>query len=137
MPRFAAKVDANQPEIVKALRGVGATVQPLHAVGKGCPDLMVGFRGQTFALEVKDGAKAPSDRKLTSAQIGWHEGWKGHVAVVETVDQALAAIGANVVRMAPESIGCVTARLVNETARKRCNANGPDLNPNYDERERL
>lgn len=117
--RTAAKVDANQPEIVAALRRVGATVQPLHAVGRGCPDLCVGWRGATFLLEVKDGAKAPSKRKLTDDQVDWHDGWKGQVAVVCSVEEALAAIGANVTRTGPERIGCVTARLLNETARKR------------------
>lgn len=91
--RTAAKVDANQPEIVAALRSAGATVQPLHSVGQGCPDLLVGFRGQTYAIEVKDGRKPPSARKLTPAQNDWHAGWRGHVAVVSTVEEALAAIG--------------------------------------------
>lgn len=88
-----AAVDANQAEIVDALRGVGATVQPLHTVGKGCPDLVVGFRGQTYLIEVKDGRKAPSDRKLTAAQVEWHGGWKGQVAVAENVNDALRVIG--------------------------------------------
>lgn len=91
--RRAAKVDRNQPEIVGALRAVGASVQPLHAVGKGCPDLAVGFRGQVFFLEVKDGQLAPSDRKLTPAQKEWHANWRGHVAVVLSADDALKAIG--------------------------------------------
>jgi DNA-binding NarL/FixJ family response regulator len=38
----AAKVDANQTEITAALRQMGATVQHIHTVGKGCPDLLVG-----------------------------------------------------------------------------------------------
>lgn len=33
--RRAAKTDANQGDIVAALRGIGATVQPLHGVGSG------------------------------------------------------------------------------------------------------
>lgn len=43
--RRRAHTDRNQPAIVAALRGIGATVQPLHAVGQGCPDLLVGYRG--------------------------------------------------------------------------------------------
>jgi len=90
--RYAAKVDRNQAEIVAALRGAGATVQPLHAVGKGCPDLLVGFRGRNILLEVKDWKAAKSDRVLTSHQEEWHGGWKGQVAQVETVDAALAVV---------------------------------------------
>lgn len=92
--RRAAKVDDNQSDIVAALRAVGATVQPLHAVGQGCPDLLVGYRGVNWAIEVKDGNKPPSARKLTEAQIAWHRDWRGQVAVVQDVKSALEAIGA-------------------------------------------
>ena len=52
-PRTAAKVDANQKEIVAALRRIGATVQCLHMVGHGCPDLLVGWHGENILMEVK------------------------------------------------------------------------------------
>lgn len=90
--RRAAKVDANQADIVAALRKIGASVQPLHAVGSGCPDLLVGWRGMTSLLEVKDGSKPPSARKLTPDQVEWHANWRGQVAVVETIEQAIEAI---------------------------------------------
>lgn len=92
--RRAAKVDTNQAAIVAALRAVGCTVQLLHAVGKGCPDLMVGRGGQTFLIEVKDGALPPSARKLTPDQVAWHSLWRGRpVAVVTDVKEALEAVG--------------------------------------------
>jgi hypothetical protein len=90
--RRAAKVDANQHEIVAALRKIGASVQPLHSVGQGCPDLLVGWRGMNTVLEIKDGKKPPSARKLTDDQVIWHEEWRGQVAVVETVEQAILAV---------------------------------------------
>ncbi len=90
----AAKVDRNQPEIVAALRKVGAFVQSLAAVGHGVPDLLVGFRGETVLIEVKDGAKPASARQLTDDQIRWHAGWLGgRCVVVRDVTEALAAIG--------------------------------------------
>jgi hypothetical protein len=92
--RRAAKVDANQSDIVAALRAVGASVQPLHSVGQGCPDLLVGYGKHCYTIEVKDGSLPPSARKLTPAQIEWHANWRGHVAVVATVKEALIAIGA-------------------------------------------
>jgi hypothetical protein len=67
-------------------------VQPLHTVGRGVPDLLVGFRGQNFLLELKDGSKRPSERKLTDDQQEWHQQWRGQVAVVESVDEALRLI---------------------------------------------
>jgi len=67
--RRAARIDANQPAIIAALRSIGATVQPLHAVGGGCPDLLVGLRGRNILMEVKDGARPPSERRLTADQV--------------------------------------------------------------------
>ena len=91
--RRAAKVDQNQREVVAALRGAGATVQLLHAVGEGCPDLLVGYRGGNYLLEVKDGAKPLSKQKLTPQQEVWHQDWRGHRVVVNSPEAALAAIG--------------------------------------------
>jgi len=96
--RRAAKVDANQREIVAALRGAGATVQLLHAVGEGCPDLLVGWNGLNLLLEVKDGSKPPSAQKLTPQQEVWHRDWRGHRVVVNSPEAALAAIGVIAIR---------------------------------------
>lgn len=91
----AARIDANQPEIIKALRSVGCSVQPLHTVGDGVPDLLVGFRSRTVLMEIKDGSKPPSKQALTPDQVQWHSEWRGSpVEVVRNVDDALAAIGA-------------------------------------------
>lgn len=90
--RRAAKVDANQPAIVAALRKMGATVQPLHSVGQGCPDLLCGYAGRNLLIEVKDGDKPPSARKLTADQVVWHRDWRGSVYVVESVGQAVALL---------------------------------------------
>lgn len=91
--RIAAQVDRNQPEIVQALRSVGCSVQPLHQVGGGVPDLLVGIGGLNYLLEVKDGAKPPSARALNADQVVWHRDWRGQRVVVESVEDALAAVG--------------------------------------------
>lgn len=93
MPRYAAKVDKNQKEVVKALRKAGASVQHLHAVGAGCPDILVGYQGANHLVEIKDGKKPPSARKLTPDQVEWHDEWRGSVHVVKSVTEALAVIG--------------------------------------------
>ena len=87
-----AKVDANHQEIVETLRALGASVQSLATVGDGCPDLVVGWRGRNVLLEVKDGAKAPSRRRLTADERRWHASWCGEVVTVSTVEQATAAV---------------------------------------------
>ena len=92
--RRAAKVDANQTQVVEALRAAGATVQSLAAVGQGVPDLLVGFRGQTVLLEVKNGRAPPSERRLTEDQLKWHGEWRGGpLAVVDGPDAALRVLG--------------------------------------------
>jgi hypothetical protein len=92
--RRAAKVDANQPAIVEALRRVGCEVEVTSTIGGGFPDLIVGYRGVNHMLEVKDGSKPPSARKLTPDQERWHARWRGRVVVVESVEDALRAVGA-------------------------------------------
>jgi hypothetical protein len=87
--RRAAKVDDNQAAIVDLLRAVGATVESLARVGNGVPDLLVGFRGVNWLLEVK----APKGA-LTDDQAGWHPLWRGQVAIVRSADEALKVIGA-------------------------------------------
>jgi hypothetical protein len=93
--RRAAARDANEPELIKALRQVGASVQPLSA--PGVPDLLVGYRGVTYLLEVKMplGPKGGEDkRKLTPDQRAWWLAWRGrHPSVVHDVKEALRAIG--------------------------------------------
>lgn len=91
--RRAARVDDNQREIVDALRRVGCSVWSLAGVGKGFPDLAVGFRGRNLFLEVKDGSKPPCKRKLTPDEEAFHASWRGHVAVVESVEDALKIVG--------------------------------------------
>lgn len=75
--RRAAKVDANQKEIVNEFRKLGCTVTPLHMVGQGCPDLVIGISGVNVLVEVKDGSKPPSERRLTDDQVLWHSAWRG------------------------------------------------------------
>ena len=86
----ARRVDANQSEIVEALRAIGASVFLLHAVGCGCPDLLVGFRGVNYLLEIKCGRHA----KLTPAEQRFFDSWNGYASIVRTVDEALEEIGA-------------------------------------------
>ena len=83
------RVDSNQPEIVQALRDIGATVQHLHEAGKGCPDILVGYHGYNWLFEIKDGDKPPSKRKLTADEKEWHATWRGQVSVIKSADEAI------------------------------------------------
>jgi hypothetical protein len=83
-----ARRDENEPDIVKALRAFGASVEFIGR--KGVPDLLVGFKGEDFKLEVKMPGKP-----LRDEQEVWHSTWRGRKpVVVENPEQALRAIGA-------------------------------------------
>lgn len=97
----ARNVDCNHVQIREGLQAFpGVSVVPLIVVGNGCPDLLVGFRSQTFLLEVKSplGKKGGSSKKmLRKTQRNFVATWHGHpVAVVRSLDEALEAIGAKV-----------------------------------------
>ena len=87
--RKAAKIDDNQKTIVNVLRQMGASVQSLATTGKGCPDLLVGYHGINYLMEVKDGDKVLSKQKLTIDQEHWHSLWRGSVHIVKSVNEAL------------------------------------------------
>ncbi len=78
------RTDTNQPAIVAALRELGATVQDLHEVGRGCPDILVGWRGSNILMEIKT-----QSGRMTEDEHNWHTSWRGRVYVVKTVRQAI------------------------------------------------
>jgi hypothetical protein len=86
MIRRAARVDANQAEIVAALRAAGAYVWII-----GLPvDLLVGYKGHTFLVEVKDGPK----KRLTALQQDFFNNWAGGtLARIDGPEAALRMIG--------------------------------------------
>ena len=88
--RRDAKRDGNESEIVQALEQSGATVERLN--DGALPDLLVGFRGHNYLLEVK----MPKTGRLTEAQKAWWQNvwWSGQRAIVTTPEEALREIGA-------------------------------------------
>lgn len=92
MPRRKARIDENQPSIVKHLRTLGMSVCLLHTVGQGVPDICVGYRGVNVLLEIKNPLKPKSDRQLSADEAEWHIHWRGQIAVVETKEQAEAEV---------------------------------------------
>ena len=86
--RRIARTDGNQPAIVKHLRAMGASVAITAQAGAGFPDLVVGYKGVNYLMEVKDPAKPKGDQKLTPAQVKFHGEWVGQISVVKTIDDA-------------------------------------------------
>jgi hypothetical protein len=92
--RKRARKDDNQDTIIEALRHTGATVQSIHTIGDGCPDLLVGKGGVNYLLEIKDGDKPLSAQRLTPDEMAWHSTWAGLVWTVNSVEDALRVVGA-------------------------------------------
>lgn len=88
------KKDNNHNELTRVFRLAGCTVQDLHMVGSGCPDMIVGINGYNILVEVKNGSFCPSARKLTGFEEIFHRDWRGQVCIIETVEQALALVAA-------------------------------------------
>lgn len=82
----ARKRDANEKAIVDALRRAGATIVRLSV--PDAPDLLVGYRGRNWLLEVKT-----ARGRTKVGQLAWAMGWNGHTAVARTVDEAFNVIG--------------------------------------------
>jgi Holliday junction resolvase len=92
MSRFARRVDDNHKDIVDALRKIGAKVKSTAAVGSGFPDLVVGYKGDLYLLEIKDGSKSPSKRVLTKDEEAFMLEWSGisHIGVVSSIEEAIS-----------------------------------------------
>jgi hypothetical protein len=88
----AGKVDDNQRSVVMALRAIGCLVHHTHEAGGGFPDLLVGYRGRWLPVEIKDGSKPPSARKLTPRQVIWHDKASIHGLPVLVVTSGADAI---------------------------------------------
>jgi len=87
--RYANRIDANQNAIVEALRECGATVR-IISQGGGIPDLLVGYNKYTILMELKDGSKPPSARKLTEDEQKFFDEWTGGMlAIVNSIEEAL------------------------------------------------
>jgi hypothetical protein len=87
--RKLGRRDANEPEIIAALRKAHCSVVQLD---HPC-DLLVGRAGVNVLMEIKDPDKKPSERRLTETEVEFHGTWRGQVCVVETVEDAYRAIG--------------------------------------------
>jgi Holliday junction resolvase len=90
--RKKARVDANQKEIVQQLRKRGISVLHTHQLGKGAPDIIVGYMNYNYLIEIKDGNKSKSQQKLTPDELEFASKWGGNYAVCNSLEQILQLI---------------------------------------------
>ncbi|HEX8030303.1 MAG TPA: hypothetical protein VF491_17635 [Vicinamibacterales bacterium] len=87
MARYAYhRLDANHQEIREAYEAVGATVESC-----GPLDLVVGYQGRTFLVEVK----TRKGKTRSAKQARFLAKWKGQAAIVRSPEEALQVIGAS------------------------------------------
>ena len=93
MMKTAARVDANQPEIVSKLRQIGAYVLITSQL-KNCCDIFVAYRGKWVAMEIKDGDKPKSAIELTRGEKKFFDqaGHRAPCYVVYSVEEAIKII---------------------------------------------
>jgi hypothetical protein len=89
--RRAARRDDNEKEIIAAMRAEGAYVKVIN--DDGTFDLLCWYNGRTLLLEIKDGTKPPSARRLTPAEQKFHDEWPGdNLYIVNSVEEAIALL---------------------------------------------
>ena len=96
---WSKRIDDNQRLIVQTFRDLGAKVAITSSAGGGFPDLVVQYRYpqdgklDTMLVEVKDGSKSPSRRRLTPEQERFHAEFICHV--VESVKDVFELLQVN------------------------------------------
>jgi hypothetical protein len=91
---YGRKKDANHNDIVNVMTKVGASVIDMSHVGKGFPDLIVGFQSKTILMEIKNTKTSYGRKGLNKNQLEWKEKWLGGAyCVVDSPEAALRMIG--------------------------------------------
>ena len=89
MTYYKKRVDENQRTITHTFIALGASVLNLSTVGRGCPDLLIGYRGISCLVECKSSDKAT----FTEPQVKFMQEWRGGpVSRIDSVDAAIRLI---------------------------------------------
>lgn len=87
------KVDSNQKRVMQLCRQIpGVSVVTIHTLGKGVPDLILGYKGKNYLIELKDGAKSESRKQLTNDEKEFHDKWQGQICIAEGIEDILKLI---------------------------------------------
>ena len=83
---WAKKVDANQQEIIDALKRIGCEVEPISGCA-GMPDLLVSLGSRLFLIEVKN---IEGKNKVNDDQVEFHKRFP--TSVVRCPEEALEVV---------------------------------------------
>ena len=84
------RTDANHDEIRQAFRDRGFSWLDTFALGDGFPDGCIGKYGINCLIEVKDGSKFPSQRRLSDDELKLHSNFQGWIEVVESIADVIS-----------------------------------------------
>lgn len=84
----AKKVDTNHKEIIKALREIGASVFDTSSLGRGFPDIVVGWQGVNYLVEIKTPKGKPTEQ-----QINFFVKWLGQAVLVRSASDIFNLLG--------------------------------------------
>ena len=88
------KTDANHKEIMEQCRQIpNLSVFSTHTIGKGFPDIVVGYKGKNYLFEIKNKKKTKSQKKLTPDEEKFHFTWNGQINIVESIFDIINLIG--------------------------------------------
>jgi hypothetical protein len=89
--RRAARTDGNHADVMKAFRKMGCGVADTSRMGGGYPDLTVSLGRALCLVEVKDGARCPSEQRLTPDEVKFHARFP--VEIVKDMDDVARVVG--------------------------------------------
>ena len=89
--RRAARKDANHNEITDLFISMGWSVLDISQLKNAC-DAFVSKGPRTIAIEIKDGKKPPSQRKLSKGESEFKDSWNGEWALIESTEDAIKLI---------------------------------------------
>jgi len=88
----AKRTDDNQKKLVSQIRQLGWSVKHTHMVGQGLGDVIIGAMGRNYLIEIKDPGKPKSARKLSPAEVKFHEHWQGQIDIAETIEDVIKIV---------------------------------------------
>jgi len=84
---LANKTDSNHKEISKHFEDFGCSVLKIADL-PNCCDIIVSKHGRSIFIEIKDGKKPPSARKLTDGELKFKAETKGAWRLVQSIKDA-------------------------------------------------
>ena len=84
------RTDKNQADILKSLRANKISYFDTSGVGRGFPDLCVGYEGVNYFFEIKN---PEYSTRLTQPETKFMQTWNGSYYVVTSADEIYNLIG--------------------------------------------